>query len=166
MRKLSEEHKIKLSEARKRNRGKHSYLWTDEKKAKIVKAIQDKMPNRICGNCGKEFKIKVYNQKFCKECAPTAKHLFVLRVYGLTKEKYDSMVATNNGLCWICCKRKAAVVDHDHKTGNVRGLLCKYCNIGLSFFDNKTYYERALKYLSNELYSVSLSESSILETGS
>jgi hypothetical protein len=42
------------------------------------------------------------------------------------------------------------VVDHDHETGEVRGLLCNRCNTGLGFFaDNRGYMRRALTYLEN-----------------
>lgn len=53
----------------------------------------------------------------------------ILRVYGLTKEDYDSL---NTGSCPVCVREfnddVRPVVDHDHKTGVVRGILCFYCN--------------------------------------
>jgi hypothetical protein len=40
-------------------------------------------------------------------------------------------------------------VDHGHETGEVRGLLCSNCNLGLGYFkDNPKYLEGAIKYLS------------------
>lgn len=48
--------------------------------------------------------------------------------YGITKEQYLVMLTKQNGCCAICGKGKPLVVDHDHKTKAVRGLLCKQCN--------------------------------------
>jgi hypothetical protein len=62
----------------------------------------------------------------------------MLRTYGLTKERYEHMLAEQSGACAICHTRfeKLGVtpqVDHDHKTGRVRGLLCTKDNILLGY---------------------------------
>ena len=52
--------------------------------------------------------------------------------YGITVEEYNAILARQNGCCRIC-KRKVKgnlCVDHDHRTGKVRGLLCRTCNLG------------------------------------
>ena len=53
----------------------------------------------------------------------------ILRVYGLTKDQYDAL---NTGTCPICLRAfndvVKPVVDHDHASGQVRGILCVYCN--------------------------------------
>lgn len=50
--------------------------------------------------------------------------------------------------CMICGKAEKLVVDHDHETGKVRGLLCNHCNRGLGHFrDNTQFLEDAIKYL-------------------
>lgn len=56
------------------------------------------------------------------------------RSYGMTVEKYNQMFAGQNGVCAICfgesdCARKELHVDHNHKTGKVRALLCASCNL-------------------------------------
>lgn len=57
-----------------------------------------------------------------------------LRVrYGIDFATYDKMRAAQNGLCAICGHHKKLDVDHDHKTGKVRGLLCRSCNIGIGY---------------------------------
>lgn len=43
-------------------------------------------------------------------------------------------------------KKKKLVVDHDHKTGKFRGLLCRNCNMGMGFIDNKLWLEMALEW--------------------
>ncbi len=53
----------------------------------------------------------------------------VVKVYGLTTGEYDELLAAQGGTCWFpgCDangKRKRLAVDHDHETGEVRGILC------------------------------------------
>lgn len=71
--------------------------------------------------------------------------------YGITQEQYDEMVRRQNGLCAICEHapiQKVLVVDHDHKTGVIRGLLCDACNVGLGRFgDDPKLLRAALRYL-------------------
>jgi hypothetical protein len=72
--------------------------------------------------------------------------------YNLSLETYESMFRSQNGCCKICSKQnldgKRLFVDHDHKTGTVRGLLCHHCNAGMGhFFDNPDLIERVIKYL-------------------
>ena len=74
--------------------------------------------------------------------------------YGITKEIYLEMVQAQDGLCLICTKRFDVdlVIDHDHDTGKVRGLLCDRCNSGLGFFEDSTEgLRRAIKYLAAEI---------------
>jgi hypothetical protein len=50
--------------------------------------------------------------------------------------------------CVICGDTGALVVDHDHKTGVVRGMLCNHCNRGLGHFrDDPELLEFAAQYL-------------------
>lgn len=63
-----------------------------------------------------------------------------MRQYGITQDDYDRMLAGQNGGCAICGSTEAGAwggrlpVDHDHQTGEVRGLLCHACNGGLGRF--------------------------------
>jgi hypothetical protein len=53
------------------------------------------------------------------------------RTYGITSEQYDEMLEAQGGVCAICGrppKNMPLNVDHDHKTGLVRGLICWSCN--------------------------------------
>lgn len=73
--------------------------------------------------------------------------------YNLSPEEYDAMVAEQDGKCAICggtetYEHKSLCVDHDHRTGEVRGLLCSRCNKALgAFFDSQALLNSAANYL-------------------
>jgi hypothetical protein len=74
----------------------------------------------------------------------------LLTKYGLTAEQYEAMVQKQGGRCLICqnLARHRLCVDHDHDTGEVRGLLCRHCNSGLGHFkDDEHLILVAMKYL-------------------
>lgn|ERR1017187_2030996 len=108
---------------------------------------------------------------YCKECAGTADkrrraadpsrtkredRATHLRLYGLTLVDYDELLESQGGVCAICGTEEGGhgrtdhfVVDHDHATNNVRGLLCHTCNIGLGGFkDDPALLRAAIRYLS------------------
>jgi hypothetical protein len=64
-----------------------------------------------------------------------------LRKYGLTPREYNALLRAQSGVCAICGQPPAAnkilCVDHDHKTDEVRGLLCNNCNTGLGMFKDR-----------------------------
>jgi hypothetical protein len=75
--------------------------------------------------------------------------------YGISVEQYEAMLASQNGKCKICFRSDAGhqrlkhfCVDHCHKTGVVRGLLCLKCNSSLGWFE--AHHGRILPYLSGE----------------
>lgn len=56
---------------------------------------------------------------------------YLKKKYGITELTYEAMLQKKDGRCWICLKKptnKPLNVDHDHKTMQVRGLLCFFCN--------------------------------------
>lgn len=68
--------------------------------------------------------------------------------YGITPEQWDEMLTKQGGACVICREPpKRPVVDHDHKTGKVRGILCHRCNVILHGIENHDYRSRAMRYL-------------------
>lgn len=71
------------------------------------------------------------------------------RRYGMTLETFASLAKQQNGVCAICGNGPNKLyVDHDHKTGKVRGLLCRNCNTGLGcFFDVSDLLEKAATYI-------------------
>lgn len=68
----------------------------------------------------------------CRACASARSHgAMIEKTYGLTAADYDALLRAQDGRCAICRARpksKRLAVDHDHKTGAVRGLLCSRCN--------------------------------------
>lgn len=55
--------------------------------------------------------------------------------YGITLAEYEEMVEEQGGRCALCGKRQKLCVDHDHSSGEVRGLLCKICNSRLGWWE-------------------------------
>jgi hypothetical protein len=75
--------------------------------------------------------------------------------YGITPAQYNALLLAQDGQCIICGESDphggrtfGFCVDHDHATGEIRGLLCNSCNSGLGMFrDNPRYLQRAIHYL-------------------
>lgn len=103
---------------------------------------------RNCVKCSGKYFPTSARQKWCKVCVPTKAFRGIMSRYSLSKREYDEMLFSSNGLCWICDIRPAKVVDHCHKTGRIRGLLCNGCNMLLPIIDDKIKLERAIKYVS------------------
>ena len=65
--------------------------------------------------------------------AERKRDLYLQRTYGITLEQYGILLGHKDGGCWICGKvpkegQKPLHVEHDHKTGQIRGLACWHCN--------------------------------------
>jgi hypothetical protein len=56
--------------------------------------------------------------------------------YGLSTQRYHALVEHHQGQCGICEKELPLVIDHCHKTGKVRGLLCQNCNKALGLLED------------------------------
>jgi hypothetical protein len=87
-----------------------------------------------------------------RRSAQRADHL--KRTFGLTLDEYDAMVARQEARCAICRRLprdgRFLHVDHDHETGEVRGLLCVRCNNALGLLrDDAGILERAAAYLAS-----------------
>lgn len=117
-------------------------------------------------------------RKGCKDCTPRAKRdapypgprcfthhrenkqrqakraheLKMAKTYGLKPGEYELLRKSQRGVCVICQRatgaRKRLAVDHNHKTGEVRGLLCGVCNSMLAHVrDDPMVFYRAAEYL-------------------
>jgi hypothetical protein len=106
----------------------------------------------------KEYNKKYYNDR--KEYhAKQNRRNHLRRKYGITPEEYEEMVRQQNNLCAICGKPEERIdirvnkvvllsVDHSHKTGKVRGLLCHSCNYAVGMFkDNEEALLKAADYI-------------------
>lgn len=82
--------------------------------------------------------------------------------YGLRPEDFDTMWAAQDGVCPVCDvafdlaapprSKGSPVIDHDHDTGVVRGLLCHGCNVQVGFIEkNTTRAIRGVEYVLKHL---------------
>lgn len=121
--------------------------------------------NTICKQCVKNYWNKWYsdnlddkratNNLTNKAWIKTEKgqySIFKKRIsrYDLSEKEFFALVEQFNGKCGICKDRDFEAIDHDHETGQVRGLLCNQCNMSLGGFkDNIEVLEAAIAYLKN-----------------
>lgn len=81
----------------------------------------------------------------------------VQETYGLKEGEYAQLYSYQGGLCALCRRATGASrrlsVDHDHATGEVRGLLCRPCNTLLGHArDAIAFFRRCILYLSDHPY--------------
>ena len=115
--------------------------------------------SNICKQCGDPGYIKYhkatdkyYQAKECYRCQS------LRRLYGITKGSYQELLDKQNGTCVFCDKTDSGlpsgaplIVDHCHKTGKVRGLLCQDHNLALAKFgDNLEGFQKVITYLSDK----------------
>ena len=72
-------------------------------------------------------------------------------LYGMTISEYSLLLTHQEGKCAICRRESATqhlAVDHDHKTGKIRGLLCNTCNLALGHLGkNPAWLLTAIQYV-------------------
>ena len=112
---------------------------------------------KCCSTCKEEKPLSEFYKKrnVCKICANEAsskwkkdnkeKHQIsrqkskLKAKYGITLEQYDAMVKEQKGVCYICKNEnptRKLNVDHCHKTGKIRRLLCDKCNMTLGLIND------------------------------
>jgi hypothetical protein len=119
---------------------------------------------RKCRTCDKPKDIKEFHrisrgkqttQPDCIKCRSDREFARgLMRFYGMTVGQYEALLSMQNHKCACCGRHKSKFkrrlhVDHDHKTGEIRGLLCTLCNplIGYAKEDPK-HLKQAANYLS------------------
>lgn len=136
------------------------------------------LKRKNCPDCKESLKRDSFNKdrtqydglcSYCKKCKRTRSKKYradrsehyknyefvrgLRRNYNMTLEDYERIYKEQDGKCAICDKREEEFkrklhVDHDHKTGFIRGLLCTKCNPGLGYFeDSIEKLELAITYL-------------------
>lgn len=99
--------------------------------------------NNRCNDCRKLVAKKLYLKN--KE---QHKNWGLKRLYNITIEEYYALCKKQDNKCYICKEEKDLAIDHSHKTGDIRKLLCEDCNMGLGLFDeNVLTIHRAIEYL-------------------
>ena len=97
-----------------------------------------------------------WKQKRCKKCVPTKVAYQRAVRYGLSQPAFETLLASQAGLCALCQTAlhtehiNGMHVDHDHKTGVVRGLLCGECNHGMGHIERLLEHselDKVLRYL-------------------
>lgn len=121
--------------------------------AKFCSPCVGRMPKKTCTACLEDFQPDMMTGRRCKPCVSKALHAKrVASVYGLGPGQYEELLAFQGGLCYICERRpvsKRLAVDHNHGSGEVRGLLCRNCNRDVlgHLRDDIYALERAIEYL-------------------
>lgn len=132
------------------------------------------MQTKICNSCKKEKSLGEFHknksnkdgrQTHCKKCRNTyAKQPYVQKQrsrqghkghlkhrYNMTLEQYDKMFKKQDGVCAMCgginLDGRRLTVDHNHKTGKIRELLCAKCNSRLGVVENTKWLQLAKNYL-------------------
>ena len=127
--------------------------------ARNVKALE------TCIQCGEEKPVEAFHKtpamkvpdRRCQPCfVAYARDRHLRKTYGVTTELYEELKAAQNGVCAICGSEgwlnRELAVDHDHTTGEVRGLLCGGCNVALGLFkDSPAALIAAIAYLARSL---------------
>lgn len=114
---------------------------------------------KTCPRCGETKQIEEFNksQAYCRTCQSAAHRAWRLaKIYGMDEKRLAELLEAQLGSCDICGKPLELAgmttdglrIDHDHKTGHVRGLLCNDCNTGLGLFgDDPMRLRAAVQYL-------------------
>jgi len=104
-----------------------------------------------CKNCNR--KRSLAYQKRMKEENPEqfkirGKANRLKSVYGISPDEYKTVYKLQDGKCAICKKNDKLVIDHDHETKKIRGLLCNHCNLVLGHSkDTVQILKNAIEYL-------------------
>src|SRR6478752_9570861 len=96
-----------------------------------------------------------YRREYRQRRKVEERDAYLRRTFGITQGDYEGLLARQGGGCAICGKQPGKIslhVDHDHATGEVRGLLCVGCNNSLGqFHDDPRLLLRAIEYVDGEL---------------
>ena len=104
---------------------------------------------RLCGDCYRAS--RRLGNRSPNRMASTRRVLWRSKGIEMTHERYEELRTVQGGACALCGKKEGngrLQVDHDHKSGRVRGLLCPSCNRALGAFgESQALIQRAIDYL-------------------
>lgn len=140
---------------RSRNSGYYPYCKSCEKLAKSkwysenVDYVKSKTKKR---NIEKKEHVAAAKKRWQQANKDKIRAIALKHSFGITNEDYLQMLTSQHGKCAICTKTPEEgiflCVDHDHKTGKIRGLLCHRCNKLLGFAqDSVETLNEAISYL-------------------
>lgn len=101
-----------------------------------------------------------YMREYRKKNKGLFKHYDLMKSYGISLDRFNEMLECQDGKCAICGnpetkvdyrtkEPRALAVDHNHDTGEIRGLLCSDCNTGIGLLqDNVLLLQKAIEYIS------------------
>jgi hypothetical protein len=98
-------------------------------------------------------KQRAYKARHAERVRARARDHYLKKTYGLTLLEQNAYVSAQDGKCAICRQElrpgsHGLCVDHCHGSGQIRGLLCNSCNLGIGYFkDNPVNLQRAIAYL-------------------
>lgn len=111
---------------------------------------------KACDNCGKN---KDILGRLCEDCleAHIKKYKYrqknYFKKYNISELIYTNSLKEQDNRCAICKTEQKLHIDHNHKTGKFRGLLCFRCNTGLGFFkENIENMLMAIDYINKHNY--------------
>ena len=97
-------------------------------------------------------KIKEQQKEYYEANKDKIKEKIACKKYNITPRQHQKLMAINE--CQICFKHiegRDKNIDHCHKTGEIRGVLCSHCNTSLGGFnDDLTIINKAIQYLEKE----------------
>lgn len=129
-------------------------------KCKDCRCKLPKTVHKKCVACGDSFTITNPNAKQRKYCGDNCQK--VHSKYGISEYEHEDLLITANYKCEICGKEEIGIdnrtgkiyelaIDHCHKTGKVRGVLCASCNTSLGGFkDDTNLLQKAIQYLNTK----------------
>ena len=152
-RKYYREHKKECNERQQRYRG------SNREKLRL----KSEKYNREHKKEAKEYyknnydKIAIVKKKYYREHVKEVRERRIQQDYGMSLIEYEKLFTEQDGVCAICSEKETArqggklkelSIDHNHKTGKNRGLLCGRCNAAIGFLkESKELLEKAKIYL-------------------
>ncbi len=134
------------------NKEKLKLYYSDYQKSH-QKLLNERTRNRMKNDPEYREKInkrqKLWREKNKEKMALMKKKSVLKHQYGLTLEEYQTLLENQDNKCAICSRNSVKLcVDHDHKTGKTRGLLCHACNRAIGLLkENIDILENAIKYV-------------------